>query len=227
MQSINKRVGYLRVESALHILLQLLWLQHLVATRSLFKYIMYLAQQHWLFFRVRQSVDSKVRLQFTLAVGVRLNGYRAKVYQLQYACRQQVIVVGSAPLVCVQHVVGLLQITVQRYVAIPHQVFVHTPSGTPLIHCKPYATHHGRYKYHQYVQHSKQSHRVVPVHLLIIAAAGIVAAIKGHLFLLLKCSLVFEAWIKQPFGELRHYVQRSLTAHGLGCLGHYHAILIP
>ena len=205
VQRIYERVGYLRVETALHILLQLLRFQHLVATSSLHKYLVNLAQQHGLLVSIRQTIDGKVRLQLSLVVRVCLNGYRPQVNQLQYACRQQVVVVGPTPLVSIQHIVSLLQIAVQRNVAIPYQVLVHAPSGTPLIYQEPDATHHGRHKNHQHVEHAEQCHRVAPVHLLVVAA-GIVAALQGHLLLLLKRSLVLVAGFKQSFRELGHHV---------------------
>ena len=141
MQRVQECVLQLGVEVASHILLQFLCLQHLVATRSLLKYLVDILQQLWLLVCVRQSVDGEVWLQLTLAVGVRLYGDGPQVYQLQYARRHQVVVVRTAPLVCVHYVVSLLQVALQRYVAIPHQVLVHTLAGTPFAYSAPYTSH--------------------------------------------------------------------------------------
>ncbi|PUU97179.1 hypothetical protein DCD76_19205, partial [Acinetobacter baumannii] len=55
----------------------------------------------------------------------------SEVDELQDTGREQVVVVGTEVFVCVQHVVGLLQVTVEGYIAIPHQTLRHFPSRAP------------------------------------------------------------------------------------------------
>ena len=227
VQCVHKCILKFGVEIAPHKLLQLVWLQHLVAASRLLKYVVYMAHQRWLFFRIRQSVYSEVLLQLTLAVGVRLYGNGPQVYQFQYACRQQIVVVVGTPLICVQHVVGLLQISVQRYVAIPQQVLVHTLASAPLAYSAPYAAHYRPHKQAHHEYKSEERLRIAPVHLL-VAIVHVVTALKGLALLLLKGHVLHHVRLELTHGELHHHVQSSLAAHRpVGGLGHHHTTFKP
>ena len=125
----------------------------------------------------------------------------------------------------VQHIVSLLQITVQWDVAIPHKIFVDPATGAPHAEQMPDEANHG-YDAEAHVYQDKD-HPFKPSHLLVVITAHVITSLKGLAFLVLKRIILPDGRFKHTFGELYHQVESGFRTHRLGGLCHDGAVLKP
>ena len=101
---------------------------------------MHLSHQQGLAARILQLVDNEVAFCLALTIHPLLDADGTHVDKFQDAGREQVVIVVADIAIGVEHIVGLLQITLQRYIAIPEQVFVDFSASIPYIYKVRYKT---------------------------------------------------------------------------------------
>ena len=143
MEGVDEGVGNALVPATVHKRFQLLRLKDGIGASGCLEDIMDLTQQEGLFGLVGQFVDDEVLLALALLVEVCLYGDGTHVNKLEDTGREQVVVVGANLFIGIEHVVGLLEVTLQGDVAIPEQVFVDFLTCAPNIDKVPNATNDG------------------------------------------------------------------------------------
>ena len=124
----------------------------------------------------------------------------------------------------IQNVVGLLQITVQWYVAIPHQILVNFATSAPYTKQMPDETN-DRHDTEAHIYQDKH-HPFKPCHfLIVITTTCVIASLKGLILLVLKRIILPNGWLKHTFWELYHQVESGFRTHRLGGLCHNGAVL--
>ena len=219
VESVDKRVGNALVLGAAHIRLQLTGLENGIGTSSLLEDVVDLTQQQRLVGSIGQLVHDEVLLALALAVEPRLDGNGTHIDELEDTGREQVVVVGAEITVGVEHVVGLLEIALQRDVAIPEQILVDLLACAPYIDEIPDAAHDGQDEEAKH-QHD-QGKDVLASHLIVTIATHIVAALEGLVHLGLEGLVYLIPRLEHTLVEAAHDIEGATTAERLGVIGHH------
>ena len=146
-------------------------------------------------------MNHEVAFCLTLLVQSLLDADSAHIDEFQDTGREQVVVVCAKVLIGVEHVVGLLQIALQRDVTIPVQVFVDLLAGTPDIDKIPDTANDRQYKEAQ-----DEQDEVEDVFTRQFILAGIVAAFQRLFFLALKGIVFHQCRFEHAFVKAYHNI---------------------
>ena len=217
VKGVDKRVGDALVLGAAHKRLQLFRLEDGIGASSRFEDTVDLTQQQRLIGIVGQFVDDKVLLGLALLVEPRLDGDGSHIDELEDTGREQIVIVGAEITVGIEHVVGLLEVSLHGDIAIPKQILEGFFTRAPYIDKVPYARDNG--DNHKADDHEDKGPEAFVV--IIAVAAHIVAAFKGLFFLGLEGVGFLNIGLEETLVEAAHDIHGTTASEGLIVVGHH------